>query len=386
MKPWEMASFGAGASYPRMMNSSAPSPQYSLPTGQVRGGIPPLPPRPGSASYGNSYLSSGIGQRSYGYGSYGGYGGNYGGYSGMGYGGYSGMGMGYGGTMYGGGGYGYGMGPENRFIQMAEDSTRSAFQGIESLVRAFGSIAMMFDSTFFAVTNTFRAVLGVAENFGQIRSLFGQLWSSFALFRFINYLYRKVVSLFGVKFAQDLGGDAWNQAMSETGELLPKSQTSSWPILMFLGMVVSAPYLIAKLLPPIIDNRNPSNWKSPGRKVRVQYAFQGRSSEELTVQPGEQILIAPKAVQDSMQLAGSGWVFAVSKNQSNAGLVPINYLQIFTAPRPAPTQIVPPNEGAPSVAPVDEIVQDFLMDEDIPAPPVATQNSDLNVESNETNS
>lgn len=135
---------------------------------------------------------------------------------------------------------------------MAEDSTRSAFQGIESLVRAFGSIAMMFDSTFFAVTNTFRAVLGVAENFGQIRSLFGQLWSSFALFRFINYLYRKVVSLFGVKFAQDLGGDAWNQAMSETGELLPKSQTSSWPILMFLGMVVSAPYLIAKLLPPII--------------------------------------------------------------------------------------------------------------------------------------
>lgn len=118
----------------------------------------------------------------------------------------------------------------------------------------------------------------------------------------------------------------------------------------------------------------------------MQYAFQGRSSEELTVQPGEQILIAPKAVQDSMQLAGSGWVFAVSKNQSNAGLVPINYLQIFTAPRPAPTQIVPPNEGAPSVAPVDEIVQDFLMDEDIPAPPVATQNSDLNVESNETNS
>lgn len=141
---------------------------------------------------------------------------------------------------------------------MAEDSTRSAFQGIESLVRAFGSIAMMLDSTFFAVTNTFRAVIGVAENFGQIRSLFGQLWSSFALFRFINYLYRKIVSLFGVKFAQDLGVEAWNQAMSETGELLPKNQTSIWPTFMFLGMIVSVPYLIAKLLPPIIGEFIPA--------------------------------------------------------------------------------------------------------------------------------
>lgn len=47
-----------------------------------------------------------------------------------------------------------------RFIQMAEENSRPAFQSIESVVGAVGSIAMMLENTFFAMTSSFRAILG----------------------------------------------------------------------------------------------------------------------------------------------------------------------------------------------------------------------------------
>lgn len=83
------------------------------------------------------------------------------------------------------------MDPESRFIQLAEESSRPAFQSIESLVMAIGNIAAMLDSTFFALTSSFRAILGVAANVGQLRGVFAQFWSTFALIRGVTWLYRK---------------------------------------------------------------------------------------------------------------------------------------------------------------------------------------------------
>lgn len=159
---------------------------------------PPLPPRP----YANpqtataSMFSSPMGMY-----------GNGGMYSNSMYGGaYSPYGMspygmnrygmyGGGGSMYGGGMYGNQMhdplDPETRFIQLAEESSRPAFQSIESLVMAIGNIASMLDSTFFALTSSFRAILGVAANVGQLRGVFAQFWSTFALIRGVTWLYKK---------------------------------------------------------------------------------------------------------------------------------------------------------------------------------------------------
>lgn len=211
---------------------------------------------------------------------------------------------------------------------------------------------MMLDSTFFAVTSSFRAVLGVAENFGQIRSMFGQIWSSFALLRFVNWIYRKILRLFGVKVVEDLGKEAWSQAINETGAdvALTANNTSSWPIFMFLGMIVSAPYFISRLLPPIIgksytlhrekklidvipDKSNPKNWPEPGKKAVAQYPFQATNAQELSLRPGEEILIAPKSIQDEMQLSGTGWILAAS-NPNSFGLVPINYIQAGVRQKP----------------------------------------------------
>lgn len=166
------------------------------PAGNVRSiAPPPLPVSP----VGQYTASMG----GYG-GGFGGYGSAFGGYGG-GYGGYGGYGSGYGGFGgYGGYGGSYGgynrfgmtggmnpMDPEARFIQLAEASSRPAFQSIESLVSAIGNIAAMLDSTFFALTSSFRAILGVAANFGRLRGVFAQFWSTFAIFRGLTWIYRK---------------------------------------------------------------------------------------------------------------------------------------------------------------------------------------------------
>lgn len=150
------------------------------PIGTVRTSQPPpaLPPRPFQQQSSFGAYGNGVGSM-YGnsmYGSpYSSYGSSYGYGSGMnsfggGFGSYGGYGGGYGGN-YGGGYNRFGntnnpMDPENRFIQIAEESSRPAFQSIESLVGAIGNIASMLDSTFFAITSSFRAILGVAANFG----------------------------------------------------------------------------------------------------------------------------------------------------------------------------------------------------------------------------
>ena len=178
--------FGPHPSHIQTPVGMVPTTQTSAP--------PPLPPRPNAQQTqqtqqmmyrGNMYNNG------YNNGGYNGYPGGYPGYGQNPYmmNGHNGYGMnGYGPRpgMFGGNND-----PETRFIELAEESTRSAFQSIEALVLAMSNIATMLDSTFFAMTSSFRAVLGVAANFGRLRGVFSQLWSTFALIRSIQWLYRK---------------------------------------------------------------------------------------------------------------------------------------------------------------------------------------------------
>lgn len=143
---------------------------------------------------------------------------------------------------------------ERRFIQYAEESSRNTFASVEGIVRAFNSIAMMLDNTFFAMTSSFRAVLSVAENFGRLRTMFGQIWYSVNIFRFFTWLYRKFLRLLGHKVPSSNVSTAWSQAKSGVGGApavpgSPGSAGSSWPTIAFLGVLVSAPYIISKFLP-----------------------------------------------------------------------------------------------------------------------------------------
>lgn len=164
---------------------------------------------------------------------------------------------GYGSSMYGGyGGYGmnrFGYGAQNdynSFARMAEESSRPAFQSIESIVGAFSSVSMMLDSTFQAVYNSFRAVIGVADNFSRMKMQFAQIFSAFAVFRTLRYLYRRLLVLLKLR-PQGFAEEAWVEAgdsVTQNANLGPGKGKSSWPVLMFFAIIMGGPWLIWKFL------------------------------------------------------------------------------------------------------------------------------------------
>lgn len=319
------------------------------PLGNVRTSPPPLPP---SVQYNdqqqNQYGSfmNGLGGQMGG-GAYGGmYGPPYSGFGGGGYGvGNYGMGnCGFGG--YGGGFNRFGSSwlnphdPESRFIQLAEENSRPAFESIESLVSAVANIASMLDSTFFAITSSFRAILGVAANFGRLRGVFGQFWQTFAILRGLTWVYKKLLywlRLSNIDPSSVMFKEAFAAAESATFSInsmdgtttQPKGQ-SPWPVIVFLSFIFTAPYLVMKLLgnltsTALAETKDPRRWTNP-IKSTVLYDFQARNPTELNIKNGETIFIAPKEIQNTQKLLNTGWALA-TLDGINSGLIPITYVQ-----------------------------------------------------------
>lgn len=191
--------------------------------------------------------------------------------------------------MYGGGygGYGsygsYGMGinrfgsplsqsGSSSFVGRAEESSRAAFQSIESIVQAFGSVAMMLESTHFAMHNTFLAVLSMADHFSRLRTHLVSALGALTLFKAIRYIFRKIRSLLGFSQNNGLEEELWDKAKTA---VVPSSgqgggdskKALSWPILLFFGVVLGTPLIIWKLLQSLMnDESNTKDWKTGNYK------------------------------------------------------------------------------------------------------------------------
>lgn len=362
-KPWE----GVGSNYrvtsnfPTLPSFRAPIPSSPLPTNlPTRNAQPPPVP---ARTYRQPAYSPMTSSTYPSYGSYGGYSGlsGYGSYGG--YGGYSGYG-GYGGG-YGYGGYGVGMNRyggylqrpelESRFIRLAEESTRPAFQSIESLVQAFSSVTFMLESTFGAIHNSFRAVLSVAENMGRLRSVFSQLFSAFAIFRTLQWLYKKCLYLLGILKCDPSQDDVWLRAASrveEQQEATASQSRFSWPVLALMGIMLSVPYLMWKLLSTLNSSVGSgfsfAEWKKSNQPVTLavaEYDFKAGNEEELSVNAGDRVLVAPLNFQ-APNAQQSGWVLATVDGQK-AGYVPVNYLRLtgkMHYNRTVPVKVQPQNQ------------------------------------------
>uniref|UniRef100_A0A182W8H5 Peroxisomal membrane protein PEX13 n=1 Tax=Anopheles minimus TaxID=112268 RepID=A0A182W8H5_9DIPT len=297
---------------------------------------PPLPPRPQFSGGGGDML---FGNR-YGFAGQTGYHGYspYGGYSSMDYygprsygGGY--MGQGYGG--YGNGGYGgFNNNPDQRFIQLAEESSRPAFQILESLVGAVSNVAMMLDSTFMAVTSSFRAVLSVAANLAYLKGTFAQFWSSLAIVRAAVWLYKKLLYKLRITksdptieaFKEAFNGTTANEG---TGNITRK-HSSSLLAALFMGFMLSVPYMLIKLFAPKAAEENalndPALWSNPV-EVQVLHKFDASNAQEMSIRAGQRVLLAPKQIQTDRQLLNSGWVLASTADRKTCGIIPLNYVE-----------------------------------------------------------
>ncbi|KAH0622880.1 hypothetical protein JD844_025705 [Phrynosoma platyrhinos] len=288
---------------------------------------PPIVPRPsqqtGSTSL-NTYRPAYGSSFSSGYGTYGSsmYGNSF-------YGSYSPYSYGYGGLGYNR----FRMDdiPPSRFVQQAEESSRGAFQSIESIVHAFASVSMMMDATFSAVYNSFRAVLDVANHFSRLKIHFTKVFSAFALVRTIRYLYRRLQRLMGLRKSSE-NDDLWAESEGTVAcvgaEERATNSAKSWPIFLFFAVVLGGPYLIWKLLSSYSDDETvSSNWASGEDDHvigRAEYDFNTVSEEEISFRAGDMLKLAPKEQQPKIR----GWLLA-SRDGQTTGLVPANYIRIL---------------------------------------------------------
>lgn len=329
-KPWERRIPGAMAApvnyrstdfAPSLPSSSSPA----LGPPALTRMAPPLPPRPVQQTYRPPYSSSFGSAYSAPYGSSSFYSP---GYSPYGY-----------GAGYGIGGYGHGrllphsedVAP-SRFVQQAEESSRGAFQSIESIVHAFASVSMMLDATFSAVYNSFRAVLDVANHFTRLRAHLTRVLSAFALVRTLRYLYRRLQRILGRRMdseADDLWAESANDALATTaGRAAEEQSVKSWPIFLFFAVVLGGPYLIWKLLSSTTDTEaRDTNWASGEDDhvvARAEFDFTAASEEEISVRAGDMLNLAPKEQQPRVR----GWLLGSVDGQTT-GLVPANYVKVL---------------------------------------------------------
>ncbi|XP_053568019.1 peroxisome biogenesis factor 13 [Bombina bombina] len=261
---------------------------------------------PGFGSYGSS-LYGNYSPHSYGYG--GGYGGSYGGYN----------------------RFQMDDVPPSRFVRQAEESSRGAFQSIESIVHAFASVSMMMDATFSAVYNSFRAVLDVANHFSRLKVHFTNVFSAFALVRTIRFIYRRLLQLLGLRKNSE-NEDLWNESagtVARTGTKRDSTTSAkSWPIFLFFAVILGGPYLIWKLLSSasaeVNENINWANGEDDHVVGRAEYDFTASSDEEISFHAGDLLNLAPKEQQPSVR----GWLLGSLDGQTT-GLVPSNYIKIL---------------------------------------------------------
>ncbi|XP_028845338.1 peroxisome biogenesis factor 13 [Denticeps clupeoides] len=325
-KPWERripGAIGAPVNY-RSADFASAMPSAAGPPVLTRM-APPVPPRSIQQSYRPTFSSFSSSYNPYGSSLYGGY------------------------SPYSYGGYGIGGGlgynryqaedvPPSRFVQQAEESSRGAFQSIESIVHAFSSVSMMMDATFFAVYNSFRAVLDVANHFSRLRVHFTKVLSAFALVRTLRYLYRRLQRLLGLRQDSEVE-DLWAESESttvvtigaarEAGMDDPRANSvKSWPIFLFFAVILGGPYLIWKLLSSADGpEERATNWASGDDDhvvARAEYDFTAASEEEISVQAGEMLNLAPKEQQPRVR----GWLLASLDGQTT-GLVPANYVKVL---------------------------------------------------------
>ncbi|XP_008935055.1 PREDICTED: peroxisome biogenesis factor 13, partial [Merops nubicus] len=221
--------------------------------------------------------------------------------------------------------------PPSRFVQQAEESSRGAFQSIESIVHAFASVSMMMDATFSAVYNSFRAVLDVANHFSRLKVHFTKVFSAFALVRTIRYLYQRLQRLLGLRKSSE-NEDLWAESEGTVARigLDDRAATSakSWPIFLFFAVILGGPYLIWKLLSTYSNEETvSSNWASGEDDHvvgRAEYDFSALSEEEISFRAGDMLKLAPKEQQPKIR----GWLLASYDGQTT-GLVPANYIKIL---------------------------------------------------------
>ena len=196
--------------------------------------------------------------------------------------------------------------PQSRFLQFAEENSLPGFKQLESIVRTFSSVSYMLDSTFHAVNSSFYAVMGVAEHFSKVKLQLSQILSAISSIKIIKYLYSKFLSLIGYKNQgrDGLNDSLWQSFSDNDGGVISNNGSSAkMSSFLYSALVLAAPYLIWKLIKPMVDQVHDDSDQDWVQGVgdhylaTVLYTFTPGADTELGVTEGQSLRLAPKHKQ-----------------------------------------------------------------------------------------
>ncbi|XP_043802794.1 peroxisomal membrane protein PEX13 [Apis laboriosa] len=219
---------------------------------------------------------------------------------------------------------------ENRFFHYVEENTRPTFHLIETILHTFSSMTMLLESTYFALTNSFRAILNVAENIEKLRSTLNQLFSTFALIKFLKWLYKKIIYTIGSKNQDLINEELWSKSLTKIeGENVHNS--SFWSGFIIFNIFFVVPYIIHKISYNIknmqMKGKDPKEWhqiEEPAYIATVLHDFIAANNNELNIKAGQKVYLAPRNLQPKNL---PGWCKV--SDSVNIGLIPYNYIKVI---------------------------------------------------------
>lgn len=227
-----------------------------------------------------------------------------------------------------------GSGNLSDLAQLAEHSVIPAFQSIESIVSTFTSVSTMLESSYHAVRASFQAIIGVAEQLSRMKIHLSQVFSALASFRVLKYLHQKLTYLLGKsKLNPELGDFMWRSAGSQSLTESDLKDPIRWPVWLYLGLTLAAPYLVWKLIATLHRKSAKVEWeRGIGEHfiAKSVHPFNAQAEGDLSFGPDEMLVLAPRSLQPRMP----GWLLASSRGRT--GLVPANYIKIISRREGAP--------------------------------------------------
>ncbi|KAI8832550.1 Peroxin 13, N-terminal region-domain-containing protein [Chytridium lagenaria] len=219
-----------------------------------------------------------------------------------------------------------------------EQSTASAFQMIDQIVQAFGGFSQMLESTFFATHSSFMAMVGVAEQFGHLRTYLGRALSIMA---FVNMVKRGVYRMLG-KTPPAVPGEALSV---ESFEEFKKDDggKSKRPMWLFIALLIGLPWLMSKLIKRLqqmsLEEAGKVLTPAEGPEApihasqikdlefcRALYDFKGEGPAELTFSKGDIIAVLSK--EDPSTKQPSMW-WRGRLRSGPIGYFPANYVEVI---------------------------------------------------------
>ncbi|CAF0888937.1 unnamed protein product [Didymodactylos carnosus] len=266
--------------------------------------------------------------------------------------------------------------PTSNFAQLAVEDSRNAFQSIESVVQTFRSISLMLESTFTSVYSSFRAVTDVFDHFTRLRSQLTTIYPLIILWRFIKFLFNRILKLFRLNFSSASSSVDMNESWSKIYDSLnnvhqtnrsPPTSSSGVLVALFFIVTFGTPMLMLHFLNSMIRKRQGSDeWMQKEKnllRVVALYDYTARNTDELSFKQGTFLSLAPSATVDRI----------------SSGLIPVNYIQIVNPNTflPRPSSIV--NTNSLTLHPQQPILIDNRqMHSSIPATTmIANMNSDI---------